>query len=87
MNIIKEKIIYSKQMAECLMSLGLTPIRVERSQTRPEFFVWVYQDNDDLQSAMHLYTQILRNTRNKKITKEVKPNEYERQLENHSFSS
>ena len=31
MDIIKEKIIYSKQMAECLMSLGFVPIRVERS--------------------------------------------------------
>lgn len=87
MDIIKEKIIYSKQMAECLMSLGFVPIRVERNQTRPEFFIWVFQDNDYLQSAIHLYTRILHNTRNKNLTKEVKPNEYERQLENHSFSS
>ena len=54
---MKEYIIYTKWLAYELREQGFRMIRAEINPNFPQFYCWVFENNEDLQIAIRQLTQ------------------------------
>lgn len=54
---MREKIIYTKWLAYGLRNQGFKLLRTEINPNFPQFYCWVFEDNEDLQIAIRCLTE------------------------------
>ena len=50
----KEKIIYTRWLANELVKAGFAPIRVEQNPNKPDFDCWVFEETNEFKLAFML---------------------------------